>query len=365
MGTYKQIEPDEILYNTIKTTPTHMYLSGNYNWFFEESISGTIMLYDEPFSKAGSSVVYCGFEEGDVRALLDKRNLSGSIHYSLIQSSSATNKDLAKYKTAKLYLSASSVYYPSHIDFDYPDKIGLIDIPSVFYDKKAKDFLMCWCIGRATSTGAADNYEKDFITAYGLKFTMRNGSLITYHDHSGSIRVGRHNYLYKDDHGTWRYNISASMQDNAAVAVVTANSYTTTNINNNTKVGYFIPEHGLGVITHGTIISSSVTHLDYTATDIPYHLRLAFFHVEGSHEIPVTTFLCSANKGELNYSNNVTYYKSGSASSLLYHSGSSVVYISKIGLYNKERRLVAVAQLAQPIRKKSNEQLLFKLTLHR
>ena len=111
--------------------------------------------------------------------------------------------------------------------------------------------------------------------------------------------------------------------------------------------------------------------------------------------------LAHAKKGELNHSNNPTYIKynqqkhftsTGSAaaayswggdtmdsyienkelqikntvkSKYAYHSASfeKQTYISKIGIYDKDRNLIAVAKLATPVRKREDEEYTFKLKL--
>lgn len=107
----------------------------------------------------------------------------------------------------------------------------------------------------------------------------------------------------------------------------------------------------------------------------------------GTHRIPTLTMFAHAEKGELNHSNNPTYIKSGSYSysydntsfkeseTIEYKnivqspfvSGSSnskkETYINKIGIYDKDKNLIAVAKLATPVRKTENREYTFKLKL--
>ena len=108
----------------------------------------------------------------------------------------------------------------------------------------------------------------------------------------------------------------------------------------------------------------------------------------GTHKIPTVTMLAHANKGELNYSNNLTYISSSqttlSASSgeHLYlekekvikniHSASyadpsgslkKTTYITKVGIYDEKKKLVGIASLAKPVKKTEERDLTFKLKL--
>ena len=100
-----------------------------------------------------------------------------------------------------------------------------------------------------------------------------------------------------------------------------------------------------------------------------------------------------ARRGVLNYSNNPTYIKyssSGSASEDLQITSSNMymendqryiinaisssyskaeeffekqTFISKIGLYDDDNNLIAIAKLANPVRKKETDEYTFKLKL--
>ena len=108
----------------------------------------------------------------------------------------------------------------------------------------------------------------------------------------------------------------------------------------------------------------------------------------GTHKVPTVTMLAHANKGELNYSNNLTYMSSSqatlSASSgdHLYlekekvikniHSASyadptgslrKTTYITKVGIYDENKKLIGVASLAKPVKKTEERDLTFKLKL--
>jgi hypothetical protein len=103
--------------------------------------------------------------------------------------------------------------------------------------------------------------------------------------------------------------------------------------------------------------------------------------------VPTAIWYAEANKYDLNHSNNPTYIQSGSYSVTTgstvflennkaaiknivkspFASGSAQfekeTYITKIGLYDKERKLIGVATLANPVRKTENREFIFKLKL--
>jgi len=111
---------------------------------------------------------------------------------------------------------------------------------------------------------------------------------------------------------------------------------------------------------------------------------------KGTQYIPVKTMFAHAAKGELNHSNNPTYIKFGSSSletdydsPTLYRqrddvpiknivsgtwadptaSFDKVTYLSKIGIYDKNKSLIAIAKLASPVRKRETDEFTFKLKL--
>ncbi len=110
---------------------------------------------------------------------------------------------------------------------------------------------------------------------------------------------------------------------------------------------------------------------------------------EGVNYIETLMINCHAPKGELNHSSNPTWVKCGYPSSSFMavtgstyyrendqlqvvnlnkspHYGESgsferITYIGSIGIYDKDRRLIAVAKLSSPVRKKETDQYTFRL----
>ena len=96
---------------------------------------------------------------------------------------------------------------------------------------------------------------------------------------------------------------------------------------------------------------------------------------------------CHANKGEINYSNNPSFknkddkfvVEASTNSALisgyamantvtgssydLAQSRKNQVFINTIGVYDKNKKLIAIAKLAKPIRKRENDSYTFKLKM--
>jgi len=141
------------------------------------------------------------------------------------------------------------------------------------------------------------------------------------------------------------------------------------------------------------VLASSPTWLDFATTGS----ALAYAHsssfkidFEGTSYIPTVTMMAHAKKGELNHSNNPTYAEFGQVRLNVPSSGSSMfkefdeltiknivqspypdptgsfektVYISKIGIYDEQKNLIAIAKLATPVKKTEDREFTFKLKL--
>jgi hypothetical protein len=131
------------------------------------------------------------------------------------------------------------------------------------------------------------------------------------------------------------------------------------------------------VFAHRNSVSASDTSFD--------------FDFEGVYRVPTLTMICEAKKTELNYSNNQTFIDKDYAPMLSQSlSGSNYyeerrdillknvtyspytnyeetyekqTFITKIGIYDENKKLIATAKLANPVRKTENRDLTFKLKI--
>lgn len=118
------------------------------------------------------------------------------------------------------------------------------------------------------------------------------------------------------------------------------------------------------------------------------HSSSYFLGYSGSHKIPTMTLFAHAGKGDLNHSNNPTYLSR--SATILLSTGSNgyyqnpeaaiknvvsssypdptgsfakTTYISKIGIYDKNKNLIGIAKVAKPVKKSIERDFTFKLKL--
>jgi hypothetical protein len=88
---------------------------------------------------------------------------------------------------------------------------------------------------------------------------------------------------------------------------------------------------------------------------------------KGTHKIPVKIIRCRAPAGTLNCSTNTTFFTNTNSLSASNRNENTVImqnnttYITKVGLYNDDYELVAVASLAHPIKKEESQDLQIRL----
>jgi len=230
-------------------------------------------------------------------------------------------------------------------------EMNMIDVPSIFF-------------GSSIDKGTID-----------LKFYV-TGTLI-----------GRAQDLYKNGEiivtepsGTTTGSVGIALYNEGFIILTSSNSITT-----DFKDDYL----GTGVVQFPTWNYFCSTGSAAT----PIHSSSYKIEFSGSTTTPTITMFAHARRGVLNYSNNPTYIKyssSGSASEDLQITSSNMymendqryiinaisssyskaeeffekqTFISKIGLYDDDNNLIAIAKLANPVRKKETDEYTFKLKL--
>ena len=251
-----------------------------------------------------------------------------------------------------------------HYGLDDTGGLNVIQIPSIFYGSEIKK-------------GTVDlKYYVTGTVVGRLKDSRRNGALIqsagteglVYNDEIAGVVLYKEGFIVLS--GSW--NLATTFtnatkiadKDYTGTAIAAANSsWLNFGFGANDKVA------ARSNLTNGSASFS----IDFA----------------GTHKIPTVTMMAHANKGELNYSNNPTYVKSGQdtlyspiTGSHLYReqeleiknihsasyadpSGSLVktTYITKVGIYDEKRKLIGIASLANPVKKTENRDLTFKLKL--
>jgi len=200
------------------------------------------------------------------------------------------------------------------------------------------------------------------------------------------------------------YNSSSVLLDSATDARQNGILYNS----GDSQVGFVLYREGFIVLTAPTAITTSINHIDLTAGIFESASAYRWHHYAASSslgivcdtdysaisDIATSLTMVYADKDELNHSNNPTYLQSGSYSAV--SSSTSFVenasstddeqklnikntvkspfagaiappdkqtFISKIGLYGSDKKLIAVASLSKPIKKTENREFLFKIKL--
>ena len=230
--------------------------------------------------------------------------------------------------------------------------INLISVPSIFFGDRIKP-----------GTLSLKWYVTGSLIAE-LQDTKRNGELIEVSGSNTGLVAGVALY----DEGFLLLTGSWDLSSNSIALVKDSASGVTP------KWIYF----GAGANDEVSVGTTSATYLSAS-------FNLSF---EGSNEIQTMTMFAHAKKGEVNFSNNPTYYTQGQSllqrtSSQLYEENPDrtikntvsssysdyespferQVYISRVAIYDESRNLIGVATLANPVLKKEDEDLTFKLKL--
>ena len=186
--------------------------------------------------------------------------------------------------------------------------------------------------------------------------------------------------------------------------------YETTGSNSGSVAGVMLYEYGFAVLTGSWNLTPDAIHIlsggatdnlkwvhfgagmndgvDTLSTGPSFSSASFTFDYKGTTETQNLLMLAHAKRGQVNYSNNPTYLEYGqtnlvvsssnqfkendsrniknfSSSSFSNHSGSfeRQVFISRVAIYDKNRRLIGVATLANPYLKKESDSITFKLKL--
>lgn len=294
---------------------------------------------------------FAGSEYGDILSGTYPYTSSVQVEYFYNQSGFLSEKRrvYALKNTLNSYLHLSQHYaYSSSLGDKAEQALNLVSIPSVFYGseiEKGSVELAYYVSG--TLIAKLEDYKKNG------ELIQTTGSL-----GSGSVAgVVLYNEGFVILTGSW--NLDNSFQETLIYNPAPTASYPKW-----TNWGA-----GLGQNPNSTISSS---------------FDLNF---KGVNYISTVTMLAHADKGELNFSNNLTYLKAVETSSLPSTSSIAYVeyrygeikntvyypyenftgslekqtYISKIGIYDENKNLIGIAKLAKPIKKTENRDFTFKL----
>ena len=390
---YYEFKTKDILRNTLKTHPQYtfniysgsIYLNNQYN------ISGThvdnvtmvptghISLYELNIDRASDNKIYpfvvkdsgltsigtvtnnvfnAAYQYGDV--ISGSYPFSASIVRERFASShgdSGVSHVTALKNTLNYYTYLSPHYaYSSSFGIKRTQEINLISIPSIFFDggiKPGTVDLRFYVTGTLVAQATDKNKNGELIQIDGTTYAQTNGS--------GAVAgVVLYNEGFILLTGSWNLTSDSYNFNSIATPLIRTGSWRdfAAGANDNTGDG----------LTHSA------------------SFQLGF---KGTNEISTLTMHAVAPRGNLNHSMNPTFKLYDSASlpistdkfSYIEPSGVPMVnsisssfcnfsasfakqtFISKIGIYDEERNLIAVANLATPVKKTEDRALTFKLKL--
>lgn len=128
------------------------------------------------------------------------------------------------------------------------------------------------------------------------------------------------------------------------------------------KVGNVFYSEGLVVIKDPALIDIGGRNGQYSAVAAPTTelLQLSF---RGVSRLPSKVITCRLEPGDANCSANSTFSSLDSDGHLIRTAPSGSVYITTVGLYDGKRRLVGLARLASPMRKRDRDRLAIRLRM--
>ena len=378
---YYKFGPNDIFYNQIKTYPEVNFIVYDSEIFFKDTECGTaggastvkgvpsgyISLYelniDRPsdqliypfmtkdgsltsFSTVGTSEFNSDFAYGD--QITGSYPLSASITSTRYATGATRTKINALRNSLNSYQILSYDYaYNSSLGDKSTQELRLISIPSIFY-------------GSSIKKGSVS-----------LKFYITGSKIAE----------------LKDDkkNGQLRQVLSGTNADSGSVGGIVMYDQ-----------GFIILTGSWSLSTHteGYYNHPSLTQprwIDF-ATKNQYIPSSSFaLDFSGTNYVPVTTMMAHASKGELNHSNNPTFksygYKygpsasAGTSTTYLERAGVPIVnvasssfsgtnapfqkttFINYVGIYDEGKNLIAIAKMANPVRKQENDDFTFKLKL--
>jgi len=305
------------------------------------------------FRTVTTSMFDSEFDYGDI--ITGSYPLSSSLYRNYYQTGQSRPHVNALRNTLDYYKNLSTHYsFSSSLGNKENQELTLISIPSIFFGKQIKkrsvklDF---YITGSLIGTLEDKNANGELIQTapYGSNNSGSVAGVVLYNE--GFILLT----------GSW--NLETGVARNYLND--TENLVTSSWI-------YF----GNGI--NGDVVTPS-SYLTY----VSYNL-----YFEGTHTIPNLTLFANAPRAELNHSNNPTYVKYNTSSS--YSTSSYAVvenstteikntifsqydeptgsfqkqtFISKIGIYDENKNLIAIAKVSKPVKKTEERDLTFKIKI--
>lgn len=240
-------------------------------------------------------------------------------------------------------------------------------------------------------------YRNQLLPPTDQAFTFGTGNSATTPDDILVINVARNRFRQKIDPGNWELRLASGSATATAYSVFIDGSGAGEDaaINqggrifgiysgsggvtaSNTVYGLFYPDNGV-FIFNATLLSSSLgMAIDKSSptnagdqSDLQNHKQL-YLHISSSNwfaarteeKVTSTHYFVRVTNKQFNFSNNPTFVTGSNG--IFRHSSmlrNPSVYITTIGLYDNNNRLLAVAKLSKPLLKSFNREALIKVKL--
>lgn len=357
---YRRFARDDIFHTTVHAQPSVIAESGSAGW------SGNSLLDDNRLSlyggvrsrsdvSSGSASSPSGLEvypldlvqtetiDGTIE-VAGQYPQTGSIELVFVTDdtppSAASVTDTRWYEEHHSAIDVLSDWYHSHRYSHYPAlgelpvTMSLVHVPELFY-------------GHQIATGSVLIWHHAFDSASGSNvFDVPGGT--------GTVGLSGTRY-YADDGRGRLFDVPASTDDLGNIVTDWQSAWLSGTAY---RVGTVFYNEGLVLFTHPSgawhqqFLSMSFNEV--SGSDPNIHVQFS-----GSTLLRSMVFMCRMPPAEVNASNNPTFSAADEAGKrwAVLPPEQSKTYVTAIGIYNEERQLVAVAKLAQPIRKREEDSL--------
>ena len=392
--TFKRFGPHDVILNTLVTKPEISFLvhsgtvyyqyersqEGNYSNKIKHIPSGHLSLHEMNVDRPSGSLVYPFIEKASTRYAW--KSISTSTfddNFQFLYGDTLKDSYPDSASLGRIYIP-SGVEFSSSIGDNHENKkyISALKNPINFQDS----------LGSKISYGSLGTDEVNMLTIPGIFYgsSIEKGSIELEYFITGS-RIGKVVDKFKDGR---LYQVSGTAEHNNTQVGVAIYNYgililtASHNLHSSVQEKYFstgsataypkwtnfatgAPQFG-EILDHGTCVSSSYT-----------------INFKGINKIPNLTMYAYSKLGKDNYSSNPTFTKVASDLQTTITPNhfseprvenqqvnrseyadqeddyESTVYISKIGIYDKYKNLIAIATLANPVKKTEKRDFMFKL----
>jgi hypothetical protein len=290
----------------------------------------------------------------DGNQITSSYNLSSSItRYRIISTTDTQYKRLRALTNTINHYRYLSNYYNFAEYYGSGKEVNMVSIPSIFYGssiKKGSVNLKYFISGTLAAQASDSRFNGELVQVSGTT----TGSVV----------------------GTILYN-------EGIILLTSSAQISNENLEYETATSSSWCRFGFGS-NDGTYPRNSMSAVANTQLTASYGIEF-----QGTNHVQTMTMMAKAPYSQLNHSNNPTYNKNSAGSLGTVTSGSNIyeeskrilvnvvpsdytdtlppyqkeTYISKVGLYDKNKNLIGVAKLATPVRKTEDREFIFKLKL--